>query len=174
MAFGSVSAIFQQAMVNPIALGGGANTGFPTTYGSTGLLGDTVNVALYGNSGTPDKTAAVGSTGYNTGQWVTGNEVTGTGYTAGGAALTSKTYSLDSGSSSIIFKAANPSWTTATITAYGDLVYDNTITAGTVAKQGMCFHSFGGSAQTVSGGTFTIQWATPSGAATTAVFYISV
>jgi hypothetical protein len=174
MAFGPTSAIFQQAMVNPIVLGPGANTGFPTSYGSTGLLGDTVNVALYGNSGTPDKTAAVANTGYNTGQWTTGNEVSGAGYSAGGTALTSKTYGLDTGSSSMIFKAANPSWTSATITAYGDLVYDNTITAGTVAKQGMCFHSFGGSAQTVSGGTFTILWATPGGAGSTAVFNITV
>lgn len=174
MAFGSTSAIFQQAMVNPIALGAGATTGFPTTYGSTGLLGDTVNVALYGNTGTPDKTAAVGSTGYNTGAWVTANETTGSGYSAGGTPLSSKTYSLDTGSSSMIFKAANPSWTSASFTAYGDLVYDATITAGTVAKQGMCFHSFGGSAETISGGTFTIQWATPGGAATTAVFNITV
>lgn len=174
MAFGSISAIFQQAMVNPIALGPGANTGFPTSYGATGLLGDTVNVALYGNSGTPDKTAAVGSTGYNTGAWVTGNEVANSGtYTAGGQALASKTYGLDTGSSSMIFKAANPSWTGATITAFGDLVYDNTISGVTVAKQGMCFHSFGGS-QTVTGGTFTIQWATPGGAGSTAVFNITV
>lgn len=172
MAFGSTSAIFQQAMVNPIALGANATSGFPTSF--AGLTSDTVNVALYGNSGTPDKTAAVASTGYNTGQWTTGNEVSGTGYVAGGTALTSKTYGLDSGSSSMIFKAANPSWTSATITAYGDLVYDNTISGVTVAKQGMCFHSFGGSAQTVSGGTFTILWATPSGAGSTAVFNITV
>lgn len=169
----SVSAIFQQAMVNPIALGGGANTGFPTSYGATGLVGDTVDCAIFGTL-TPDKTAAVASTGYNTGVWTTGNEASGTGYTAGGAALSSKSYSLDTGSSSVIFHAANPSWTTVTLTAvYGDLIYDATITAGTVAKQGMCFNYFGGS-QSITGGTFTIQWATPSGAAETAVFNITV
>jgi hypothetical protein len=37
------------------------------------------------------------------------------------------------------------------------LVYDATITAGTVAKQGLCFNYFGGT-QSVTGGTFTIVW----------------
>ena len=174
----SVSAIFQQAMVNPIGLGGGANTGFPTSYGSTGLVGDTVNVALFGTL-TPDKTAAVGSTGYNTGVWVTGSEITdtsgGSHWNAGGVALTSKTYALDTGSSSVIFHAANATGTgTVTLTAFfGCLVYDSTITAGTVAKQGMCFNYFGGT-NTITAGTFTILWATPGGAASTAVFNISV
>ena len=36
-------------------------------------------------------------------------------------------------------------------------MYDNTITAGTVAAQGMCFNYFGG-AQSVTSGTFTINW----------------
>ena len=171
----SGSAIFQQAMVNPIALGAGATTGFPTTYGSTGLLGDTVNCALYPATITPDKTAVVAQTGYNSAssQWLASNEITGTGYTAGGSALASKTWALDTGSSSICFHAANVSWTTATITASGCLIYDATITAGTVAKQGMCFNSFGGS-QSVTGGTFTIQWATPGGGGTTAIFNITV
>lgn len=171
MAFGSTSAIFQQAMLNPIA-GRCWTTAVPTTYGS--LSADTIDVALFGNSVTPDKTAVVTSTGYNTGTWTTGNEITGTGYSAGGTALGTKTFTIDTGSSSICFTAANPSWTGATITAYGCLVYDTTITGGTVAKQGLCFNSFGGSAQTVAAGTFTIQWATPASAAVTAVFNIAV
>lgn len=165
------SAIFQQAMLNPIA-GRCWTTAAPTTYSS--LSADTINCALYGNTGTPDKTAAVGSTGYNTGQWVTGNEISGTGYSAGGSALASKAFAIDSGSSSICFTAANVSWTSATLSAvFGCLVYDNTITGGTVAKQGLCFNSFGGS-QSVTGGTFTVAWATPGGGGVTAVFNISV
>ena len=39
---------------------------------------------------------------------------------------------------------------------YGDLVYDNTLTAP-VADQGICFHYFGGS-QSVTAGTFTVIW----------------
>lgn len=174
----SASAIFQQAMLNPVGNGvaaGSAGT-WPTTYSATGLLGDTVNAALFNNTTAPDKTAAVASTGYNTGTWVTGNEVIdtgGTNWTAGGRALASKTWALDTGSSSICFHAANTAGAgNVTIaSAYGCLVYDSTITAGTVAKQGMCFNYFGG-AQGVTAGTFTIVWATVG--ATTAVFNITV
>ena len=164
------SAIFQQAMLNPM-LGRLWTTAAPTTFSS--LSADSVKFALYPGTITPDKTAAVASTGYNTGQWLSSSEITGTGYTAGGTALASKAFAIDTGSSSVCFTAANVSWTTATITATGGLCYDDTITAGTVAKQGMCFNYFGGS-QSVTGGTFTVNWATPSGAAVTAVFNVTV
>src|SRR6185312_4151964 len=126
--------------------------------GYTGLDSDTVKVALYGNTGTPDKDAAVASTGYNTGQWVTGNEVTdATNWVAGGRALASKTFTA--GTSVVAFDAADlAGGGTLTITnASGCLVYDATITAGTVAKQGMSFNYFGGG-QSVTAGTFTIIW----------------
>lgn len=166
----SVSAIFQQSMLNPIA-GRCWTTSAPTSYSS--LSADTIDCALFGTL-TPDKTAAVGSTGYNTGVWTTGNEISGTGYTAGGSALSSKAFAIDTGSSSICFTVANVSWTSATLSGvYGCLVYDATISGGTVAKQGLCFNYFGGS-QSVTSGTFQIQWATPASAAVTAVFNISV
>ena len=155
------SAIFQQAMLNPIARGVAATTGFPTTY--AGLVADAlVKVALFNNTTAPDKTAAVGSTGFNTGQWVTANEVTSsTQWPSGGIALTSKTFAIDTGSSSLVFGAADtPGGGVVTLTGfYGCLIHDGTITAGTVADQGMCFNYFGG-AQTVTAGTFTIIWAT--------------
>ena len=167
----SVSAIFQQAMLNPIA-GRCWTTAAPTTYSS--LSADTIDVALFGTL-TPDKTAAVASTGYNTGVWTTGNEISGTGYSAGGSALGSKAFGIDTGSSSICFSGAEPSWTGATITAaYGCLVYDATITAGTVAKQGLCFNYFGGSQSVGPGGTFTIAWATVGALTNAVVFNISV
>lgn len=166
----SGSAIFQQALLNPITRAVNAATA-PTTY--TSLTADTVNVALFNNTGTPDKTAAVGSTGYNTGAWVTGNEVTSTNWAAGGIALTSTSWTIDSGSSSAVYHAANTSGGgTVTLTGfYGCLVYDNTITGGTVAKQGICYNYFGGT-QTVTSGTFTIVWATVG--ATTGIFNITV
>ena len=87
------SRIFQQAMLNPIA-GRSWTTAAPTTYSS--LSADTINVALFGTL-TPDKTAAVGSTGYNTGVWVTGSEVTdATNWVAGGRALASKAFAIRS------------------------------------------------------------------------------
>lgn len=177
------SAIFQQAMKNPITLGVGTNSGagIPTSYGSTGLIGDTINVAVFGTATAPDKTAVVTSTGYNTGTWTAGgNEVTGTGWTAGGQSVgTTKTWTLDSGSSSMCFQVTAPvagqtSTTGVSLSAFfGALVYDNTISGGTVSKQGICFNYFGGS-QTITAGTFTILWATPASAAITAIFNISV
>lgn len=167
------SAIFQQAMLNPL-LGRAWSTAAPTAY--TNLSADTIKCALFLTGSTPDKTASIANTCYAVGQWVTGNEVTGTGYTAGGGTagtLGTKTFTIDTGSSSICFTAANPAWTGATLSGvFGDLVYDNSITT-TNANQGLCFNYFGGS-QSVTAGTFTVQWATPASAAVTAVFNVSV
>jgi hypothetical protein len=176
MTFGASSAIFQQAMLNPI-MGRLWTTAAPTTFSS--LSADTINAALFNNTTTPDKTAAVASTGYNTGVWVTANEVIDTlnsNWVAGGRALASKAFSIDTGSSSICFQAAATAGAgNVTITnAYGCLVYDNTITAGTVAKQAMCYNSFGGSAQGVTNGTFTILWATVGALTNVVVFNVTV
>lgn len=129
----------------------------PAAY--AGLGADAVLVALFGNTGTPDKDAVLASTGYNTGQWVTGNEVTGASeWVAGGRTLASKTLTTPS-TGVFMFDAADLTGSaTITVTnAYGCLVYDNTITAGTggVAKQGVCFNYFGGP-QTVTAGTFSV------------------
>lgn len=157
------SRIFTQALLNPI-LGRVNAVTAPTTYVS--LTADAlVKAALFNNTPSPDATAAVGSTGYNTGVWITANEVTGGGgWVSGGIALASKTFSaLTAGTqttaSSIAFDAADLAGAgPSTIAgAFGCLVYDGTITAGTVAAQGMCFNYFGGT-QSVTAGTFTIVW----------------
>ena len=158
------SRVFIQAVLNPLTASAWSTTE-PTTYGANGLSADTINVALFNNTVSPDASAAVGSTGYNTGTWTTGNEVTdATNWVAGGRALASKTFSiLTAGSQTttaeVNFAAANlAGGGTLTLTAtFGCLVYDSTITAGTVAKQGLCFNYFGGS-QSVTSGTFTIVW----------------
>ncbi len=135
----------------------GLNNAVPTGY--TGLSTDTVNVALFNNTTTPDKDAVVGSTGYNTGVWVTGNEVTdATNWVAGGRPLASKTFTTPATGIFMFDAADTAGGGNVTITnAYGCLVYDNTITAGTVAKQGVCFNYFGG-AQSVTAGSFTVVW----------------
>jgi hypothetical protein len=102
---------------------------------------------------------------------VTGNEVIdtlGANWPAGGLALGTKAVSITTAGgastpSVISFTAANTgSGSNVTITAaFGALVYDSTITAGTVAKQGLCFNYFGGT-QGVTAGTFTVVW-DPSG-----------
>jgi hypothetical protein len=126
--------------------------------GYTGLDSDTVKAALFGGN-TPDKDAAVGLTGYNaaTSQWVTANEKTGgTDWVAGGRTLSSKTFTTPS-SGVFMFDAADlTSAATATMTGVeGLLVYDDSITAGTVADQGVCYNWFGGS-QSVTSGTFSV------------------
>jgi hypothetical protein len=168
------SRIFQAAMLNPLLqhVNPGSLTS-PTGYSDL-VATDTIDVSLFNNTTTPDATVAVASSGYNTGVWVTGNEVTdATNWVAGGRALASKAFSYDSGSVSQVFHAANLAGggNVTIANAYGCLVYDLSITAGTVAKQGLCFNYFGG-AQAVTAGTFTIVWATVGG--TTGVFNIAV
>lgn len=166
----TASAIFQQAMLNPIG-GRCWSTAVPASYGN--LSADTINVSLFNSTATPDKTAALASTLWNTGVWVNANEVTdATNWVLGGRALASKTFAIDTGSSSVCFTAANLSGggNVTIANAYGCLVYDATIT-GTPVKQGLCYNYFGG-AQGVTAGPFTIIW--PSVGATTAVFNLPV
>lgn len=169
----SVSAIFVQSMLNPIA-GRAWTTAAPTSYSS--LSADAINVALFNNTGTPSKTVTATNSAYAVDQWVVGNEVTdATNWVAGGRALASKTFTVDAtATNSVQFGAANlAGGGVVTLTGfYGCLVYDATIT-GATSKQGLCFNYFGGS-QTITGGTFTVLWATPAGATTTAVFNITV
>ncbi len=150
MAF-TASAIFREWVLGPMFQSSGT--------GYTGLDSDTVNVALFNNTTTPDKDAAVGSTGFNTGVWVTGNEVTDvTNWVSGGRALAGKAFTTPSTGVAMFDGTDLAGGGNVTLTnAYGCLVYDNTITAGTVAKQGTSFHYFGG-AQSVTAGTFTIIW----------------
>lgn len=127
--------------------------------GYTGLDSDTVKVALFNNSVTPDRDAAVASTGFNTGTWVVANEVTdATNWVSGGRALASKTFTTPS-TGVFMFDAADLAGGGNVTLAgvFGCLVYDDTITAGTVADQGASFHYFGGT-QGVTGGTFTVVW----------------
>jgi hypothetical protein len=129
--------------------------------GYTGLDSDTVNVALFTAAGmTPDQDAAVGSTGYATGVWVSGNQSGGTdaNWVAAGRALTGKAFDVGTAVTFFFDAADLAGGGNVTITAaFGCLVYDNTISGGTVAKQGVSFHYFGGS-QSVTAGTFTILW----------------
>jgi hypothetical protein len=119
---------------------------------------DTFNVALFNNTGTPDQNAAAASTAYNTGQWVTANEVTdATNWVAGGRALV--TPAIDVGTAGVVFFSGVNLSGGGNVTlagVMGCLVYDNTL-ASPVAKQGVCFNYFGG-AQSVTAGTFTIVW----------------
>ena len=79
--------------------------------------GNTLKIALYTSS------ASLGAT---TSAYTTSNEVSGTGYTAGGATLSSQAVAYDSSNNVAYFDAADPSWSSARITARGALIYNNT------------------------------------------------
>jgi len=81
------------------------------------------------------------------------NEVTGTGYTAGGQALTSVTAAISG--TTLVWDAADPSWTSSTITARGAVVYKHRGGASS-ADELCCYFDFGAD-KSSSSGTFTIQ-----------------
>jgi len=80
------------------------------------------------------------------------NEVTGTGYTAGGATLGSKT--LGTASLVTTWDAADVAWTTATFTGAAQA---HTYSDSTASKFLMTYQDFGGSA-TITALDFYIVW----------------
>jgi hypothetical protein len=87
---------------------------------------------------------------------VTNELATAGGYTAGGVALGTKSVSYDSTTNETRLIAANAAWTTATFTARFAVTYSDTAGASTTDPL-MGYVNFGAD-QSVSSGTFTIQW----------------
>lgn len=115
---------------------------------------ETHKCALVTNASTPNFSAAAASAKYGDAQFT---EVSGTGYTAGGALLTSTTVT-ESPASVIMFDAADVSWASSTITgARAALIYADAI-ATPVADPAIALINFGADYST-NNGTFTIQWA---------------
>lgn len=112
--------------------------------------GDTFKLALYNN--TASFTAA-------TTAYTATNEVANSGtYAAGGGTLTNITPSATGTTAFTDF--ADLSFTSATITAFGALIYNTTPTAGSgLTNPTVCVLDFGG-AKTSTGGTFTIIFPT--------------
>lgn len=77
--------------------------------------GNTFKIALYTSAATIDKTATTYSTT---------NEVTGTGYTAGGATLSGYSAALSGDTAQLTFTSAT--WASSSITARGAIIYDST------------------------------------------------
>lgn len=126
-----------------------------TTYG--GLDADTVKVALYNNTTTPDQNVAAAASAYNTGVWVVANEVSQVGqWAVAGQTLAGQ--SVNAGTSGVVFfdgtdTASGAAATLASV--FGCLVYDDTVTA--TADRGICYNYFGGT-QSVTNGTLTLVW----------------
>ena len=110
----------------------------------TNSTGDSFKIALYTSSATLDAT----TTAYSS-----SNEVSGTGYTATGNTLTNVTPTSSSTTAYTDF--ADTTWSSATITANGALIYNDT-EAGDPA---VCVLAFGGD-KTSTNGDFTIQFPT--------------
>ena len=124
----------------------------------TASSGDTFNLALYTSSA---------SLGAGTTAYASTNEISntsGSAYTAKGEALTSVTPVLSS--STAVCDFADISWTSASFTANGCLIFNDTV-AGDPA---VCVVAFGGD-KTVSSGTFTIQF--PAADASNAIVRIA-
>src|ERR671926_414352 len=84
--------------------------------GSIDLDTDTIKVALVTSSYTPDQDA------HDFFDDVT-NEVSGTGYSAGGASLANKAVTADNTDNEGVFDADDTNWGSSTITARGAVLY---------------------------------------------------
>lgn len=115
---------------------------------------DTIKIALYTSSATLDaSTTAYSAT----------NEVSGTGYTAGGNTLASPVISLDGTTAIVDF--ADSTWAAATITARGALIYN-----ASKANRAIAVLDFGAD-KTSTDGDFTVSM--PAAAAATALIRIA-
>jgi len=111
---------------------------------------DTMKMALYTSSSTLDAT----TTAYSA-----TNEVSGTGYSAGGQALTNVDPTTSGTTAFTDFD--DETWTTATITARGALIYNSTpnTTSITVTNPSVVVLDFGAD-KTSTAGDFTVVFPT--------------
>lgn len=116
--------------------------------GSIDLDTDTIKVALVTSSYTPDQDS------HDFFDDVT-NEVSGTGYSAGGATLGTVTVTQDNTNNRGVFDAADTSWASSTITARGAVIYKST---GTAATSPLIAYIDFGQDYSSTAATFQITW----------------
>lgn len=114
----------------------------------TASSGDTFKLAMYTNSATFDA---------STTDYTATNEVSGTGYSAGGGTLTNVTPTTSGTTALTDF--ADLTFSSATITARGALIYNTTTGAGSGTTDTVLVLDFG-SDQSSSAGDFTITFPT--------------
>jgi len=124
----------------------------------TASSGNTFNLALYDSGADLSKT----TTAYTSSEEIT--NTSGSAYSAKGNALTSVTPVLDSDTAVCDF--ANSSWTSASFTARGCLIFNDSHSS----DASVCAIDFGGD-KTVTSGTFTVEF--PAAAASTAIIQIA-
>ena len=118
--------------------------------GSIDLDTDTIKVALVTSSYTPNQDTHEDFADVT-------NEITSTGYTAGGSALANKAVTADNTDNEGVFDADNVTWANSSITARGAVVYKDTGTAATSLL--ICYIDFT-SDKSSSTSDFIIQWNT--------------
>jgi len=116
------------------------------THNFTASTGDTFKIALF----TSSATLGASTTAYSATNEITNDA--GSAYTAGGEDLTSVTPVLDS--STAVCDFSDVSWTSATFTANGALIYNSS-----KSNKAVCAIAFGGD-KTATNGTFTVQFPT--------------
>ena len=116
------------------------------THDFTASSGDTFKLALY----TSSATLGAGTTAYSATNEIT--NTSGSAYSAGGKSLTSVTPVLDS--STAVCDFSDISWTSASFTANGCLIYNSS-----QSNKAVCAIAFG-SDKTATNGTFQIQFPT--------------
>lgn len=109
---------------------------------------DVIKIALYTSSANLDATTTA---------YTTTEEITGSGYTAGGVTLTTQV--VDTSGTTAYFDADDPEWTSASFTTAGALIYNST-----ASNKAIAVLSFGGDF-TVTSGTFRIVFPAPGAAA---------
>lgn len=104
------------------------------------LAADVYKIALFTSAAALDKTTTA---------YAATNEVSGAGYSAGGATLAGRSNTLVGDGATLTW--TSPTWPTATITARGALIYNSS------RSNKACFVlSFGASDVTSTGDTFTV------------------
>jgi hypothetical protein len=110
---------------------------------------DTIKVMLCTSGYTPNQDTHAYKTSVT-------SEVTGTGYTAGGAVLGTATVTYDAASNTLKLDGDNAVWSSSTITARYAVVYDDS-PATAATKPLIAYVDFGADVSS-SAGTFTITW----------------
>lgn len=118
-----------------------------TMDGTIDLANDTIKIALVTSSYTPDIDAHEDFADIT-------NEVSGTGYTAGGETLTT-TVSVDDTDNEGVFDANDVTWSASTITARGAVIYKDTGTPATSPL--VCYIDFGAD-KTSTAGDFVVTF----------------
>lgn len=120
-----------------------------------GSGGDTFKIALYTSAATLSATTTA---------YTTSDEVVGTGYTAGGNTLVVSQVPTSTGTTAFL-DFADSTWSSATITARGALIYNST-----KANRAVCVLDFGGD-KTSTNGNFTVIF--PAADASNAIIRIA-